>query len=217
LVFLDREDVIPTGLKHLLAKVPVGEHAIARDDFARHRQDPQQFQGGLMLVGLGLDPHLRQHGMHVRSIGRKQVDSWRLTVTTATGGLAVEGQVRGVIGMQAGLNPLADAGLEVSDVDAAEDPRIGRLAEAPSHGEPEQAKKVRAPLLAEFDNGLVAGHPREHGDDSQRQECREGVSLAPGPSRIVNSLKEFHQSRCGIHSWVLIYVSSRPINGKPYT
>ncbi len=193
----------------------MGEHAISGDDPVPHRQDPEQFQRRLVLVGLGVDPQLRRDGTHIRRIGREQVNPGRLTVTTAPRGLAVEGQMLRRLRSQPGLNPAADAGLEVGDIDPAEDAGIGGLAEAPPPGESQQAQEVSAPLLAVIDDGLVAGHAREHGDDGQGQERREGMSLAPRPSRIVNSLKEFHQGERGIHSRVLMKVASLRINDQP--
>ena len=98
----------------------------------------------------------------------------------------------------------ADARLEVGDVDPAEDPRVGRLAEAPPGGEPEVLEELPAPLLAVLDDCLVAGHPREHGDDGQAEQGGEGVPLALGATRIMNAFKEFHQRNAGFHARVLI-------------
>src|SRR5512135_772086 len=91
-----------------------------------------------------------------------------------------------------------------TDVDPAEDPRVGGLAEAPPGGEPEVSEELPAPLLAVLDDRLVAGHAREHGDDGQGEQGGERVTLAPGGSWIVKALKEFHQRGAGFHARVLI-------------
>src|SRR5262249_51345541 len=55
LVVLDREDVIAAGRNDGGAEVALAEQGIAGDDVSLHRQDAQQLQGGLVLVGLGID------------------------------------------------------------------------------------------------------------------------------------------------------------------
>jgi hypothetical protein len=82
-----------------------------------------------MLIGLGVDPELGQDRLDLRGKGADQVDPGRLAVTAAAGGLAVEGQVGGVVGPEPATDPPADPRLEVGGVDPAEDPRVGGLAE----------------------------------------------------------------------------------------
>src|SRR5512142_3560320 len=81
-------------------------------------------------------------------IGGHQVDPGRVAVATAAGGPAVDGDVWGVARPQPPLDPSAHARFEVDDVDPAEDPRVGGLAEAPPGGEPEVSEELPAPLLA---------------------------------------------------------------------
>ena len=54
------------------------EHRVARDDLVLDRQHPQEFQSGLVLVGLGIDPELGQNRFDVRSVGGHQVDAGRV-------------------------------------------------------------------------------------------------------------------------------------------
>jgi hypothetical protein len=111
------------------------------------RQHSQQFQRGLMLVGLGIHPELANDGFDVRGIGRDQVNSRRLAVATATGRLAVDGKVRRITRTELSANPSTHTRLEVGDVNSPNDSRRGGLAEAASPSEPEQAEKLAAPLF----------------------------------------------------------------------
>jgi hypothetical protein len=204
LVLLDGQDVIAPALDHLFADIAVREHGIACDDSALDREHAQQFQGRLVFVGLGVHPELADHGSDVRGVSRNQVNRGRLAVATPSGGLAVEGDLRGVIRPEPSPDPPPDAGLEVGDVDPAKDPRVGGLAEAASPGEPEQAEELPTPLLAVVGDRLVAGHAREQGDDGQREQGRQGMPLALRRTRIVNTFQEFHQRGVGFHASVLM-------------
>src|SRR5271157_3578103 len=86
-------------------------------------------QSGLVLVGLGIDPELGQNRFDVRGGDGHQVDAARAAVATPPRGLAVDGQVRGVVLPELRRNPPANTRLEVDDVDPAKDPRIGSLTE----------------------------------------------------------------------------------------
>src|SRR5262249_47361885 len=153
----DGQDVVPTLFDDLRTDIAVGEHRVAGDDLALDRHDTQQFQRGLVFVGLGVDPQLGHDGSDVRGIRRDQVNARRVAVTTAPGRLAVEGDVRGVLRAKLPLNPTPDPRLEVGDVDAAKDPRIGGLAQAPPGGEPEVLEELPAPQLAVVNDRLVTG------------------------------------------------------------
>jgi hypothetical protein len=178
----------------------VREHGVAGDDLAFDRQHPQELQRGFVLVGLGIDPELGHNRFDVRGLSGHQVDGGRATIATAPGGLAVERQVRGVAWAEPPSDPLTHPRLEVGDVDPAKDPRVGGLAEAAPPGEPQELEEGPIPLLAVLDDGLVTGHARERGDDGQREEGGEGVPLAPGTARIMDTFKEFHQGGIGFHA-----------------
>jgi hypothetical protein len=182
----------------------VREHGISGDDLALQSQHAQQFQRGLMFVGLGIHPKLGQDRLDVRGIGGEQVDPGRRAVATAPGGLAVDGDVRGVVPPEASPEPLAQSRLEIGDVEAAEDPRIGGLTEAPTGGEPEVLEERPPPFLAVLNDRLIRSHAREHGDDGQAEQGGKRVPLALGPSWIMNFLKQFHQRGVGFHARLLI-------------
>jgi hypothetical protein len=200
LVLLDGQDVVPTPLDDFGADVAVREPGVAGDDPVLHRQHPQQFQRGLVFVGLSVPPQVGPNGSDIQGISGDQVNPRRLAVTTAAGGLAVEGEVRGVLRIEPPWNPLSETRLEVRDVDAPEDPRVGSLAEAASPGKSQETEELPAPLLAVIDEGLGAGHAREQGDDSPREQRGKGMALAPGTTRIIDAFKEFHQGRMSVHA-----------------
>src|SRR5262249_54990893 len=54
LVVLDGQDVIAAAGDDLGAEVALAEEGVASDDAAPQRQDAQQLQSGLVLVGLGI-------------------------------------------------------------------------------------------------------------------------------------------------------------------
>src|SRR5947209_4621763 len=69
LVVLDGEDVIAAGRDDLRADVPLAEQGVAGEDISLHRQDAQQLQGGLVLVGLCMDSQLRPDRLDFRAVG----------------------------------------------------------------------------------------------------------------------------------------------------
>ena len=72
------------------ADVPLAEDGIAGDDAAPQREDAQQLQGRLVLVGLGINPHLGQDGLGGRGVGGHQVLAGGLTrVALPRGSLVV--------------------------------------------------------------------------------------------------------------------------------
>ena len=54
LVFPHGKDVVASPLDHLRTHITVREHGVAGDDLALDREHSQQFQRGLVLVGLGI-------------------------------------------------------------------------------------------------------------------------------------------------------------------
>jgi hypothetical protein len=83
LVPLDREQVVAALLDDLRAQVALAEQRVAEEDPPRDRQDAQQLQGGLVLVGLGIDLDLGEDGLVPVGIGGDQVLTGRLAVAAA--------------------------------------------------------------------------------------------------------------------------------------
>ena len=111
-------------LDDLRAQVALAEHGVAEDDLPLDRQDAQQFQGGLVLVGLGIDLDLGEDGLVLVGIGGDQVLTGHRAVAATAQRLAVQGN-RLLVGFpgggQAGGDPAREGGLEGHSVEAAEE------------------------------------------------------------------------------------------------
>src|SRR5262245_50106603 len=90
LVVLDREDVVPTSRHDRRAAVPLAEEGVAREDVACHGQEAQQFQGSLVLVGLGISAELGQNGLGFATVGGDQGLAVHFAFSAAAGGLAIQ-------------------------------------------------------------------------------------------------------------------------------
>ena len=118
---------------------------------------------------------------------------------------------------QVAPNPTTDACLEVDTTSIRRKIRESPCGFAQSHspsGEPEKVEEVPTSLFAVLDDRFVTCHARKHGDDSQRENSRKGVSLALGTAWIVNAFKEFQQRLFGIHASVLMSGSFPVINSE---
>ena len=80
MVVLGYQDIVPSPVADVLGHVAVGEHGVAGDHLALDRQHPQQPQGRLVLVGLGVDAELGQDRLDLRGVGGHQVDPGRRAV-----------------------------------------------------------------------------------------------------------------------------------------
>jgi hypothetical protein len=91
LIAFDREQVVASLLDDLGAQIALAEHRIAHNHTTPKRQNAQQFQGGFMFVGLGINADLSENRSVLMSVGGDQVVTRRLTVATTTQCLAVKG------------------------------------------------------------------------------------------------------------------------------
>ena len=129
LILLDKEEVVAPLRDDLLAEVALAEDGVAGDDAALDRQDAQQFQGGLVLVGLGIDFDLHEDGFDQRGVGGDQVLAGHRAVAATAQGLAIQGDGLLVLlavtwggGRRAGRDPACQRGLKGDGVEAAEEP-----------------------------------------------------------------------------------------------
>lgn len=83
LIVLDREDIVAALVEDLPAQVALAEEGVAREDAAADGHNPQQLQGRFVFVGLGIDPHLRQHGGGRDGVSGDEVLAGHHAVSTA--------------------------------------------------------------------------------------------------------------------------------------
>src|SRR6266542_3889821 len=92
---LDDQDVVPALLLDLSAQVTLPEEGIADDHLACARQQAQQFEGRLVLVGRGRDTDLRPHRLDLGGVGGAAVLARDVAVATAPQAFAIAGDVVG--------------------------------------------------------------------------------------------------------------------------
>ena len=138
--------------------------------------------------------------MSVRRIGSNEVDCRCISVATPSSCLTIDRNMIGITCSKAFVNPAANACLELRYIDPSENPRVGGFAQPSPSGETEEVEELTTSLFAVLDDCLVAGHAREHGNDSHRKKGRERVSLTLGAAWILNAFKEFQQRWLGIHA-----------------
>jgi len=92
LVVLDEEEIIALLRDNRRAHVALAEHGIPDDNTALDRQDAQQFERGLVFIGLGIDFDLDQNRFDERGVGSDQMLAGHRAVAAATQGLAVHGE-----------------------------------------------------------------------------------------------------------------------------
>jgi hypothetical protein len=93
LILFHGQDVIASSIDHFRANIAVREHSVSCDNFALERQYPQEFQRGLVFVGLGIHPELGQDRFDIRGKGGHEMHSGRAAVATPPGGLTVDGDM----------------------------------------------------------------------------------------------------------------------------
>lgn len=186
------QDVVGVLLRKGFGDLGLAEHRVAGDDLARQRQHAQQSQRRLVLVGLGIDAQLPDHGLNRRREHGDQVYRGGLAVVTAPERLAVEGEVVAEVGT-ALEDPVAEDGLEGLDVDASEDAGVGgdtgRLPAPESEGVCEGGSVV----ASELSDALEGRAPGEDGDDGQREDGNEVVNPSLATPRVENTLEHLDE------------------------
>jgi hypothetical protein len=84
-------------------------------------QHPEQRQGRLVLVGLGVHPQLLEYGGGVRDVGRQQVNTGGVAVSRPTYGLAVQRDGVPAVVADAAEDPAAQDLLQSGAVEASEE------------------------------------------------------------------------------------------------
>jgi hypothetical protein len=195
LVVLDEQQVIAAAITDPLGEVPVGEQRVATDHLPRQRQHPQQPQGGLVLVGLGLDAQLPQHGGAAGDEGCQQVDTRDVTGAAALERLAIDGD--GFRVGKASLDPGTEGRLEGVQIDGPEDRGEGGLGRRLLAAEAQSMGEAGAVVAAELGDGLQALHAGEHGDDGEGEDRGQRMDAAAGFAGIGDGGEESNERQAG--------------------
>src|SRR5205085_1735695 len=177
LVRLDGEDVVAAPLDDLLGQVALAEGGVADYDLAPQRQDAQQAQGRLVLVGPGAHAQLAEDGLGLGGVGGHQVLAGDLPLAAAARGLAVQRQHRGA-GGQAGGGPARQALLQ-GGVQPAQQAGEGGLGGPAAAGEAEGQQQGRPVVAAEPGDGVqaLAAQEEAEGDEGEYGGEREALAV----------------------------------------
>jgi hypothetical protein len=190
LVLLHRYHVVAPLLDHLLAEVALAEHRVPRDHLPPQRQDAQELQGRLVLVGLAVDPDLGHHGRDPRGVGAQEVDAGHLVGGAAAQRLAVQGEGVAQVGA-APFQPGGQGALVGADVEAAEEVGEGGLAGGGPAGEAQGLGQLGAVVAGELGDGLQAPHAGQQGDGGEAEDGPQGVAQAPGLPDLRQQVEDF--------------------------
>jgi hypothetical protein len=180
LVVVNLPEIMASVGDHLMRKVALAEHRVAGDDTPFEGQILQQFEGGFVLVGLGVNTHLAEDAAGPLVHRREQMDRRVVWAEAATRGLAVEGGAGEFGG--SGLAEYVGDPTGQSDFESlGVEPREQRL-EGPIGG----WSAAIAELVHQFDGLIaaplgdcgIASATAEHGAAGVRQHGDQRVSLA---------------------------------------
>jgi hypothetical protein len=174
LILFDRDDIVAPAVDDFCAEIPLAKHGIAGDDLAAHRQNAQQFQGGFVFIGAGVNPHLRDHRRDVRRVGRQQVDAGHLVIGAAPQRLAVQGDGVAQVGT-ALLEPLGQDLFVRADVESAKDIGESCFARRRPMCEAEDFRQFRSMIAGELGDGFQGLHTRQQRDGCKVQNSRQGM------------------------------------------
>lgn len=199
LVVLDGEQVIAPAPGGRGAHVLLAEHGIPGDHSSGQREYAQQFQCGLVFVGLAVDPDLSDHGGDVGRVGGEQMDPGDGPLAGATHGLAVEAQLVAEIGAP-GCDPASQRGFDGRDVESAQEVGECGLARRLGGPEPQGVCQRGAVVACELGDGFQRAHARECGDDHEVKNHGQRVPAPRRITRVGNRGQNLGQRRRGFHT-----------------
>jgi hypothetical protein len=199
LVVLDEENIVAAAFDDRGTQVALAEHGVADEDRTLQGKDAEQVQGRLVLVGLGIDTDLRQHGAGVGVKGGDEMLAGGFAVLATAGGLAVERDDPFGAGRPTRGNPARKRGLEDFDVQGTK--QLGERGDGGSFAASEtkgmrQGGTSVAAELGDPAEAFDAGHHGEHGEGEHRGQ---GVANASGVTRVRNLGKRVDQSKRSRH------------------
>lgn len=175
LVGFDGPQVVATGVHHGSAQIALAEQGIAGDYFPLQGEQPQQAQGRLVFVGLGIDADLSEHRLDVGGVNGDQVLAGDIAVATAFEGLAVHVEESG-LGGQTGSDPSAEGLLECLDIQTAQGARQGRFGRSSAPGEAERMSQRRAVVAAQLSDGIQTAASHQQTERDQSEHGRERMT-----------------------------------------
>ncbi len=199
LVVLDEENVVAAAFDDRGAQVALAEHGVADEDRPLRGKDAEQLQGRLVLVGLGIDAKLRQHGAGVGVIGGDEMLAGGFAVLAAAGGLAVEGDDPFGAGWPTRGNPAGKRGLKDFDVQGTK--QLGKRGDGGSFAASEAKGMCQGStsVAAELGDPAVAFDAGHHGEHGEGEDGGQGVANASGVSGVRNLGKRVDQSKRSRH------------------
>ena len=99
LVFLDGQEVIAAVFADFPAENGMSEHGVGCDDGILQRQQPQEFESRLVLIGLGVDSQFREHDLSLVRIGGHEMHARDALAGRAAQRLSVNGDRTPTLGV----------------------------------------------------------------------------------------------------------------------
>ena len=191
LVGLGEEEIIALLLDDLGADVTLAEDGIAKDDASLDRQNAEQFEGGFVLVGLGIDPYLDKDSFDERGVGGDEVLAGHHAVAAAAQGLAIQGEGFFLLGVvrcardrRSRLDPAREGGLEGGGVEAGE--QLGQTggSRGLAAGEAQSVGQRDAVVAAELGDGDGSLATAQHGEDDEGENSWQRMASAVAAPRV---------------------------------
>ena len=171
-------------------QIPLTEHRVPRDQLVLDRDQVQQLQRGLVLIGLGVDGQFPQYQSRLVGTGRQQMHAGELHVGQTAKRFAVETDGGPPVGLRRRGDPARRRILERRHVQLGEHLVQRRTSRRRIPGEARGIGKVSAPFPAELGDGIKRSAAAQHRHRTQRQNRIERVTISLNRTRIGNSRKQ---------------------------
>lgn len=199
LIAFDREEVVPFTLDYLRTQVTLAEHGIAKDDMALDRQNAEQFESGLVFVGLGIHPYLPEDSPLLMGKSGHQVVARRVAIVAATQVLAVErdrllGVARHRHGHARG-DPAGQGRLESDHIEGSEEIGKARGGGGLAATKAQRVRQGEAMIATELGNGRGSFATVEHGQHGEREHREKGMPPTMATAGVGQVRQRFQQGK----------------------
>ena len=198
LVVLHGQDGIAPGIDRLGRRIALAEHGIADHDFARERQDPQEFQSRFVFVGLGVHTHPGQYRARGRRVRGDQMLARHIAVPTAAERLAVDRDLLEGRRVEAAADPGREYGFEPGGIEAAEGVGDRRMGGGFAPSEAEGVSRGGAVPASEPRDADDARAAHEHGQNDEAHHGGQRVDAAVAAAGI-RECRQGVEERTGVH------------------